>query len=78
MDGEPVILESAHRHGVSEDDMLHALEYAIRVAVQEDGVSMYLGPARPGHPVLEVGVVQWHGVYAIVHAMPARPKYLDR
>lgn len=58
--------------------MLHAIEFATHVATQEGGVAMYVGPARPGHPMLEIGVVQWHGVYAIVHAMPARPKYLNR
>jgi len=71
-----VVLESARRHGVSEADMLHAVEYALKVVPQDDGVRMYIGPARSGHQMLEIGVVTWHGLAAINHAMPARPNYL--
>ncbi len=73
---EPIILESAYRHGVAEEDMLHALTYATRAFPEDEGFTMYVGPARPGHPMLEVGVVVWHGALAINHAMPARPMYL--
>ena len=76
MDNEPVILESAHRHQVSEDDMLHALRYHMRQIVQDDSMAMFIGPDRAG-TLIEVGVVQWHGIIAIAHAMrPARAKYL--
>jgi len=34
MDSTPIILDSAHRHGVSEDDMLHAIRFPIRQFVQ--------------------------------------------
>lgn len=75
-DDEPLILQSAHRHGVSEDAMLHALRYAVNRFVQEDELTMFIGPDRDGTPV-EVGVVAWHDGVAVVHAMrPARPKYL--
>lgn len=36
---------------------------------------MYIGPDRSGL-LLEVGVVEWHDELAIVHAMPARPRFL--
>lgn len=57
---EPIILEPAYRHGVSEDEDL----------------DMYIGSARPGHPLLEIGVITWHGIIAINHAMPARARFL--
>ncbi len=75
---EPVIVESAHRHGVAEEDMLHALRFAITHVRQDDDMVMFIGPDRAGN-LIEVGVVTWHGILAIVHAMsPAREKYLKR
>ncbi len=56
--------------------MLHALRFPIRHFVQDDSMTMFIGPDETG-TLLEVGVIQWHGVLAIAHAMrPARPKYL--
>ena len=40
-----------------------------------DGFVMYVGPDRAG-ALLEVVVVEWHDVLAIVHAMPARQQFL--
>lgn len=74
----PVVAESAHRHGVAEADMLHALRFAIAHVRQDDDMVMFIGPDRAGN-LIEVGVVTWHGILAIVHAMsPARDKYLKR
>lgn len=76
MEPEPVILKSAHRHGVSEAAMLHALRNPIRHFVQNDSMTMFIGPDETGI-LLEVGVIEWHGIIAIAHAFrPARPKYL--
>lgn len=74
---EPIVLESAHRHGVSDEDMLHALRFAIRHITQADDMVMFIGP-DPAGSLLEVGVViWWGGELAIAHAMrPARTKYL--
>ncbi|MCL2788702.1 MAG: hypothetical protein FWD59_09490 [Micrococcales bacterium] len=71
-----VILASARRHGVDEDDMTHAVRNSIRIDCQDDGTLMHVGPARPGTPILEVGVIMWHGRSAIIHAMKARKKFL--
>lgn len=75
---EPIVLESAHRHGVSEEDMLHALRFAIRHIRQDDNMSMFIGPDSSGQTLLEIGVViWWGGEVAIAHAYrPARDKYL--
>lgn len=77
-DPEPIILESAHRHGVSDADMLHALRNAIGHVRQDDNMVMFIGPDQSGNALVEVGVViWWGGELAIAHGMcPARSKYL--
>lgn len=72
---EPLVLESATRHGVDAPDALHAWAYAIDAFMLADGLVMYIGPDRAG-TFLEVGLVDWYGELAIVHAMPARPRFL--
>ena len=58
--------------------MVHALRFAIAHVRQDDDMVMFIGPDRAGN-LIEVGVVTWHGILAIVHAMsPAREKYLKR
>jgi hypothetical protein len=77
MQNEPIILPSAHRHGVPEEDMLHALRNTTgRPFVMDDGMVMWIGAARDGE-LIEVGVIEWYDVDAIAHAMrPARPRFL--
>ncbi|HHU11524.1 MAG TPA: hypothetical protein GXZ60_16155 [Intrasporangiaceae bacterium] len=76
MEWEPIILDSAHRHGVSDAAILHALRFPVRHFVQDDAMTMFIGPDEIGI-LVEVGVIEWHGAVAIVHAMrPARSKYL--
>lgn len=74
----PIILASAHRHGVSEDDMRHALRFAVGHVRQDDQMVVFIGPDVAGAQLVEVGVViWWGGELAIAHAMrPARTKYL--
>lgn len=39
-------------------------------------MTMFIGPDETG-TLVEVGVIEWHGVLAVAHAMrPARAKYL--
>ncbi len=67
---------SARKHGVHDDDMRHAYRHhLIAFATNDESVTMFVGPSRSGHP-LEVGVVVDDDGEAIVHAMPARPKFL--
>jgi hypothetical protein len=69
------IAESARKHGISDDDMRHALRNPIRAADLGDGFTMFIGPARDGTP-LEVGVADSGTGPVIIHAMRARPKWL--
>ena len=71
----PVIASSARKHGVSDEDMLHALRNPIRVEDLGDGLTMFAGAARDGTP-LEVGVVDSDSGPLIIHADRARRKYL--
>ena len=76
VDGELIILESAHDHGVSDEDIFHALRHEHHHAVQDDGMVMFIGPDYSG-TLIEVGLVEWWGMIAVPHAMcPAREKYL--
>ena len=70
---DPVVLTSARKHGVTDNDMLHAYRNPIRIFDLDDLV-MLVGADENGRP-LEVGVATAEGVEFIVHAMPARPKF---
>jgi hypothetical protein len=71
---DPVILGSARKHGVHDDDMLHAYRNPIR-AFDLDDLTMLIGPDMAAR-LLEVGVAKAEGLDFIVHAMPARDKFL--
>ena len=71
---DPVILASARRHGITDDDMLHAYRNPIRV-FEFDELEMLIGSDQAGR-MLEVGLTAAEGVEFIVHAMTARPKFV--
>ena len=66
------ITASARKHGVSDDDMLHAHRNYIK-RIEVDELVMYIGPARNA-TMLEVGTIE-DGDPRIIHAMPARRKF---
>lgn len=70
---DPVILASARKHGVADEDMVHAYHHPIRVLLLDD-LTMLIGP-DPSARLLEVGVSNREGIDFIVHAMPARPNF---
>ena len=71
MDVEP----SARKRDVH-DDMIHAVRHHRRAFETEDpAVTMFIGPSRDGEP-LEIGVVEDDEGVAVIHAMPARAKFL--
>jgi hypothetical protein len=69
------IAESARKHGISDDDMRHALRNPMLVDDMDDGLTMFVGPARDG-ALIEVGVADSGTGPVIVHAMRARRRYL--
>ena len=67
---------SARKHGVSDDDMPHAVRHHWRAFETDDSdVTMFIGPSTSSAP-LEVGVVTDEDGVAVSHAMPARKKFL--
>ena len=71
------ILPSARKHGISDDDIRHAINNAvaaIRSANQPD-LTMLIGPATASR-LLEIGVLSADDNDFVIHAMRARPKYL--
>ena len=73
---DPVILTSARKHGIRDNDMLHAYRNPVRVFDLDDLV-MLIGADEAGR-LLEIGVATGEGVEFIVHAMAARPRFLRR
>ena len=69
---------SARKRGVADEDILHALRNALAAFETDDpAVTMFIGPSRSAQ-ILEIGVVVDTEGVAIIHAMEARPKFLER
>jgi hypothetical protein len=69
------IAESARKHGVPDEDILHALRNAISHRA-DDEFTMLIGPARNGN-LHEIGILDADGDDPVViHAMPVRPHLL--
>ena len=76
MDVDPVIIYSARNHGVADEDILHAYRNPIRTFdLPDDDLVMLIGPDHAAR-LLEIGVSRSEGIEFIIHAMPARNKYL--
>lgn len=65
------IFDSALKHGVSKEDIFHALRNPIRLYGLGNEVEMLIGAARNGS-LLEIGIAD---KTRIIHAMKARSKY---
>ena len=72
---DPVVLASTRKHAIADDDMLHAYRHPIRV-YEFDDLTMLIGPDQAAR-LLEIGIATAEGIEFIVHAMPARSKFLE-
>jgi len=72
-----IIAESAHKHGVSDEDIRHAYAHPIRVFDLDEGFTMVIG-ANHEAIIYEIGVVDGVPAPVVVHAMKARDKFLRR
>lgn len=68
---------SARKHGVADDDIVHAVEHAVVVADADDDLdkALYLGPDRAGNLLEVVTVVRLAEPDLVIHAMPMRSTY---
>ena len=71
-----MVVRSARKHQIADDDMLHAYRHPIRVFDLDD-LTMLVGADTAGR-MLEIGVATSDGIDFIVHAMPARAKFLEQ
>jgi hypothetical protein len=69
------IFRSAHRHGIADEDILHAVGHALAAGEQDDGRVLYLGPDRAANLLEVVSVVRDDGSEVVIHAMRMRDKY---
>lgn len=72
---DPIIAQSAFKHGLTEDEIRHASRNPIRAWDLGDGFTMIIG-ANQAALILEVGYIQGTTAVVIVHAMRAREKFL--
>lgn len=70
----PEILPSARKHGIPDEDMMHAFRNAIAV-FDLDELLMTIGPSTTGQ-LIEVGSITDNDRSYIIHAMNARKKFL--
>ena len=71
----PLIAASARQHGIHDDDNAPRFNHPMFVEDLDDGLVMFVGADTAGN-LLEIGVIDSADGPIIVHAMPARPKYL--
>jgi hypothetical protein len=69
------ILPSARRHGIRDDQILHALRHPIRIAPINDEVTMVIGDDG-SRGLIEVGIIIRTNHTMVIHAMTARSKFL--
>lgn len=72
---DPIIAQSALKHGLDTTEILHAYRNPIRAWDMGDGFTMLIG-ANQAALVLEVGYIHGSTAVVIVHAMRAREKFL--
>lgn len=72
---EPLIVDSARKHGIADDDIIHAFNHPIRYEDIDEGFVMIIGPTWSAQ-LIEIGFIDTDHGPVIVHAMAARRKYL--
>ena len=71
------ILSSARRHGLADDDILHAVANAITIDPAHDDGLFFISPGHAGQLLEVLGRQTPDGLLAF-HAMPMTPKYRRR
>ena len=72
------IVDAARRHGIPDDDIMHAYRNPMG-ETSDDDVIVSVGGARDGSPIeLATSYDEERHEIRIIHAMPARPSYMRR
>jgi hypothetical protein len=66
---------SARKHGITDDDIEHAVTNAMVIDDQDDDTRLYLGPSRSAALIEVVTLVRDDGSELAIHAMRMRTKY---
>lgn len=69
------IHSAAHKHGIADGDIEHAVEHAMTIEDQDEDTRLYLGPARSAALLEVVTIVRDDGSELAIHAMGMRTKY---
>ena len=71
------MLPSTRRHGVTEPDLVHAIEHfvALEDAGEDPDRWLIIGPDRAGNLLEIVLMISEEGVQLIIHAMPMRAQF---
>lgn len=74
----PGVAGACRKHGISDDDIRHAINNAIAAITrpEQPEFTMLFGPTVNAR-LLEVGIVATDDQDYVIHAMPARDKYLS-
>jgi hypothetical protein len=65
----------AHKHGIAETDIWHAIRNAVRRVDMGESLTMLIGPSSAG-TFLEIGILDLEGEDPVViHAMALRTKF---
>ncbi|MGC9221838.1 MAG: hypothetical protein ACP5H2_10895 [Solirubrobacteraceae bacterium] len=69
--------DSARRHGVADEDILHAIDHALAFedAGEDPDRWLFIGPDRAGNLLEVVVMVTVESNQIAIHAMPMRDKY---
>ena len=66
---------SARKHGIVDEDIEHAVTYAMAIDDIDDDIRLYLGPARNAALLEVLTLPTAEGSELAIHAMSMRPKY---
>jgi hypothetical protein len=71
------IHDSARKHGVADEDILHAIDHALAFedAGQDPDRWLLIGPDTAGNLLEVVVMIADEGNQIVIHAMPMRDKY---
>lgn len=69
------IHHTARKHGMDDDDILHAIEHALAINEYDDDRVLYLGPNRAANLLEVITLAIDEEIEIVIHAMPMLPKY---